>query len=140
MEENKKIGSFERSTFSYKFINLLIHTFINYPYEFIDTSLDTWYYSMRAFRMKLACRKAISMFLASGKQYHVIPVKLSSMWITQFIVVRRDDIKHNKKLGIIKQQFHIEDILELAVFTTPSKMTYELFKNGIPKKTKHGLV
>lgn len=119
-----------------RFVNLVIHTLLINTYEQIDGYLDVWYDSMKAVRLRMAIRRANALFLCNGKQYHVIPVKLKKMWMTEYAVVTRETIKQNKKLKIIKPNFDVMDILELAVYTTPSKYTYQIFKRGIPKRKK----
>jgi hypothetical protein len=116
-----------------KSLNLLIQTFVVMLYEQIDNYLDMWYNFLKAMRMKIAISRAMSNFKSTGKQYHVIPIKLKGMWMTSYSVVTRETVKHNKKIGVLRKNLQVEEILELAVFTTPKKLTYELIKNGVAK-------
>lgn len=131
MVENKIApdrGSFQRMSRGMKFLNLLIQSLILNTWESVDAWLDWWYDSLRAMRLKRAEKKALTRFYSDGKQYHVIPVKLSNMWMTEFMVVNKEDIKYNKKIGAFQRKIQVEDVLTLSVFTTPAKHTCKTCK------------
>jgi hypothetical protein len=123
-------------------INILIAIFsVSIP-ELINAWLDNLYDYIKATRLNRAINRANTLFITSGKQYHVIGLKLKKMWITRYMVLTREDVKQGKKSKFFSPNVHMDDILKMAIYTTPSRLNYEVFKCGIPKskKTNHGKV